>query len=371
MKHAARTVARWVAVAGLLCAASACSSGSGAKSPPTSPQSLCGGWFTESQVRDLLPPGNTAKLKDVGGQNDQVPGLPAGCTVVTATDPTQTTWYLDFLTGVASPNEDRMVNWRGSADRSVPALFEPLGHGLTGYADEHEAVVFVPPCHATNKTWAARLQLTNLTGDPGAVARPDNRGRLAAAVVSAVNIRRRADKCEGPDLPAPAQGADPVRGDVRADDPMCGFAGVRWKDVLPAMAAEQAPLGQASIDTGSGYSGCGLGVHVGVEHRPGRGNWVDWGLEIRSVQGDPQPPEAAVGPAPGDAAVPGYRGTAWQSATDAGTDFTLRTTCHGRPLFVVVKQNIPRQAWLPDADETFRRITDAVAKAKGCESFRS
>ncbi|GAA4953705.1 hypothetical protein GCM10023205_13900 [Yinghuangia aomiensis] len=291
--------------------------------------------------------------------------------MVTATDPAQTTWYLDFLTGVASPNEDRMVNWRGSADRSVPALFEPLGPGLTGYADEHEAVVFVPPCHATNKTWAARLQLTNLTGDPGAVARPDNRGRLAAALVSAVNIRRRADNCEGPDLPAPAPGGDPVRGDVRAGDPVCGFAGVAWKDVLPAAAEEQAPLRQAYIDTGSGYFACGLGVHVGVEHRPGRGNWVSWELEFRVVQGDPQPPEAAAGPGPRDVAVAGYRGTVWRSVTDAGTDFTLRTTCQGRPLFLVVKQTEPRQAWLPAPDETFRRIAGAVATAKGCEPIRS
>jgi hypothetical protein len=94
-------------------------------------------------------------------------------------------------------------------------------------------------------------------------------------------------------------------------------------------------------------------------------------VEFRAVQGDPQPPEAAVGAAPKDVAVSGCRGTAWQPETDAGTDFTLRTTCQGRPLFLVVKQIEPRQAWMPAPDEMFRRITGAVAAAKGCEPFHS
>lgn len=359
-----RGVARWWA--GSVCAVvvfAGCSSGS---SPAAGKADLCEGWLGSGEVAALLPAGLFTGLEDLGADAAAPPGLPGGCEVWAKSGSSAPAGWRVTLAFRPLPRSgpDAEV-WTVSARGSVPSVPTMLGPRLEGVADASEARVLVPPCGTFTMARAASLRVEGPDASSPDEAVPGNRARIAAALVSAVNAKRRQEGCQGRDLPAPNPVGVPVRGEAQGPEQMCGLPGTTWQDVLPGLRKPGGPVAYGSVATPAGYSFCGVGVHVEPPVGQGAAS-AAWVLSVRTTTGEQLPGDTDSAPPEGARLIDGFRGTAW--ASPDGVARELRSTCRGNPFRVHVDQYPePGADWLSPPDETFRRITVAAAAANGCE----
>lgn len=199
----------------------------------------------------------------------------------------------------------------------------PLGPGLPGYVSNYGGRLVVPPCRPGGNPRVVGLAGADVDVPTVLLRGPDNRQRLADALVAMSNRTRAAAGCAGNPLPVAAGLPAPVQTPVRPDTPLCGFPAARWEGVLPAGRFDESRgLVQETSGSEGGDRSCRL--IAGADGKLVFTMWIVHGYtsaQLTDGRVAAQHPQPGIGVGTAD-------GKDWAAVIDA--------ECRGAPVLVTI-----------------------------------